>query len=93
MIADTSVFYDYYEMEVPQLIQKDYINSTKAILETYNKNNDYDILVNVMNNLITLCDNVNSDINKEVYSNFPVYQHQLQNIYYSFATWMAEGEL
>jgi hypothetical protein len=93
MTADTSVFYNYYEMSTPNLIKMDYINSTKAILETYNTNNDYDVLITVMDNLIKLCNNVNRDINEQKYTNFPIYQKQLQNIYYSFATWMAEGEL
>lgn len=93
MTADTSVFYNYYQMQVPGLIKMDYINSTKAILQSYNTSNDYDILITVMDNLINLCNNVNKDINEQKYANFPIYQKQLQNIYYSFATWMAEGEL
>lgn len=93
MTADMSVFYNYYKMEKPNKIIMDLINSTKSSVESYNSKGDYNNLVGVMNSLITLCNNVNSDIDKGDYSKFSSYQKQLQNVYYTFAMWMAEGEL
>lgn len=93
MIADISVFYDYYDMEMPDKVTMDEITGTKAIVESYNSKGDYNNLVTVMNDLITLCNNVNNDVDSGNYSKFSGYQEKLQNIYYDFAMWMAEGEL
>ena len=46
-----------------------------------------------MNNLITLANKVNKDIANKDYSKFNEYQTELENLYYTFADWMAEGEL
>lgn len=93
MTADSAVFYDYYEMERPYLIALDGINSTKTLLDGYNANGEYDVLVKVLDDLINLCNVVNDDISSEDYSKFASYQLQLQDIYYSFSDWMAQGEL
>lgn len=93
MLADRSVFYNYYKKEVPALIKTERIESTKTLFAEYNKNNDYEALSKVINNLITLSNNVNKDIENQDYSNFATYQNKLRSIYSSFARWMAEGEL
>lgn len=93
MTADYSIFYNYYRLEKPGTINLEFIKSTKASLEGYNTNGDYNNLVEIMNNLIKLCEDANDDIANENYTNFVTYQNNLQNIYYSFASWMAEGEL
>ena len=93
MTADASVFYNYYRMEKPEKIALDGIKTTKSSIDTYNSKGDYDNLVNVMNDLISLCEEVNGDIGSGDYSKFNEYQPRLQNIYYTFAMWMAEGEL
>lgn len=93
MTVDTTVFYDYYELEAPEKILLDGINYTKSSLEQYNSNGDYDKLVDVMNDLINLSNEVNSKIAQGDYSLFGEYQNELQDIYYVFANWMAEGEL
>lgn len=93
MLADRSVFYNYYKKEVPALIKIERIESTKTLFAEYNKNNDYEALSKVINNLITLSNNVNKDIENQDYSNFATYQKKLRSIYSSFARWMAEGEL
>ena len=93
MTADASVFYNYYRMEKPEKIALDGIKATKSSIDTYNSKGDYDNLVNVMNDLISLCEEVNGDIGSGDYSKFNEYQPRLQNIYCTFAMWMAEGEL
>lgn len=93
MTADMSVFYNYYRLEKPDKVIMDGINYTKTSVESYNSKGDYNILVKVMNDLITLCNNVNNDVDSDNYSKFLEYQEKLQNIYYDFAMWMAEGEL
>ena len=93
MTADMSVFYNYYRMEKPDKVIMDGINDTKASVDSYNSKGDYNNLINVMNDLIALCNNVNNDVDSGDYSKFADYQTQLQDIYYTFAMWMAEGEL
>jgi len=93
MLADRSVFYNYYKKETPALIKIERIETTKTLLEGYNSNNDYESLSKVINNLITLSKSVNKDIESQDYSNFATYQKKLRSIYSSFARWMAEGEL
>jgi len=93
MIADEAVFYDYYEYEKPEKIYLDEIISTKDSLVEYNSEGDYDNLVTLMDNLINLCNNVNTDIEEEDYSGFEGYQVELENLFYEFSDWMAEGEL
>lgn len=93
MTADMPVFYNYYNLEKPSKIVMDQINSTKSLVEFYNSNGDYNVLIGVMNDLITLCETVNKDIDNEDYSKFSTYQPRLQDIYYNFAMWMNEGEL
>lgn len=93
MSADPSVFYNYYQLEKPELINMDFINSTKSTLEGYNGKGEYNKLINTMNDLISLCNSVNSDIEARDYSKFNSYQARLQNVYYTFSMWMAEGEL
>lgn len=93
MSADPSVFYNYYQLEKPELISLDFINSTKSTLEGYNGKGEYNKLINAMNDLISLCNSVNSDIEAGDYSKFNSYQARLQNVYYTFSMWMAEGEL
>lgn len=93
MTADMSVFYNYYRLEKPGKVVMEGINATKSSVESYNSKGDYNNLVKVMNDLITLCNNVNNDVDSGDYSKFGSYQQQLQNIYYDFAMWMAEGEL
>jgi len=96
MIADEAVFYDYYEYEKPEKIYLDEIISTKDSLVEYNSEGDYDNLVTLMDNLINLCNNVNTDIDNKDYSKFSIegiYQTELQELYWVFDDWMAEGEL
>jgi len=93
MIADEAVFYDYYELEKPEKISLDEINATKSSLEEYNTSGDYDVLERMMDSLISLCNTVNNDIDMGDYSKFTDYQLQLENLFYSFSDWMAEGEL
>jgi hypothetical protein len=90
-VLDTNL--NWYNMNDLILESKDKQYGINYDLAVNFQNNDYDILINVMNRLLTLCDNVNGDINKGDYSKFIIYQNELQDIYYSFATWMAEGEL
>ena len=82
----------YYNV-TRELIKIERIEATKTLFEEYNKNNDYEALSKVINNLITLSNNVNKDIESQDYSNFAAYQKKLRSIYSSFARWMAEGEL
>ncbi len=93
MSADPSVFYNYYQLEKPELISMDFIKSTKSTLEGYNGKGEYNQLINTMDELINLCNSVNSDIESGDYSKFSSYQVGLQNVYYVFSMWMAEGEL
>lgn len=93
MTIDMAVFYNYYEMEAPEKIILTGINYTKSSLEGYNTNGEYNNLMNLMDNLIKLANDVNSDIDNKDYSKFNDYQIKLQNYYYEFADWMAEGEL
>ncbi len=93
MSADASVFYNYYELEKPEKIEMDFINSTKATLEGYNEKGEYNQLISTMDNLIDLCSRVNTDVELGDYSKFISYQRELQNVYYTFSVWMSEGEL
>lgn len=93
MSADASVFYNYYELEKPEKIEMDFINSTKATLEGYNEKGEYNQLISTMDNLIDLCSRVNTDVELGDYSKFISYQRGLQNVYYTFSVWMSEGEL
>lgn len=93
MTLDFAVFYEYYEMETPQKISLDIVNSTKASLVSYNSKGEYNKLVTLMDDLVKLGNNVNSDIDKGDYSRFYDYKNQLQNDFYTFSDWMAEGEL
>lgn len=93
MSADASVFYNYYELEKPEKIEMDFINSTKATLEGYNEKGEYNQLISTMDNLIDLCSRVNTDVELGDYSKFIIYQRELQNVYYTFSVWMSEGEL
>ncbi len=93
MSADASVFYNYYELEKPEKIEMDFINSTKITLEGYNKKGEYNQLISTMDNLIDLCSRVNTDVELGDYSKFISYQRELQNVYYTFSVWTSEGEL
>jgi len=93
MSADASVFYNYYELEKPEKIEMDFINSTKTTLEGYNEKGEYNQLISTMDNLIDLCSRVNTDVGLGDYSKFISYQRELQNVYYTFSVWMSEGEL
>jgi len=93
MTLDFAVFYEYYEMETPQKVSLDIVNSTKASLNSYNSKGEYNNLVKLMDDLLKLGNNVNSDIDKGDYSKFNDYKNNLQNLFYTFADWMAEGEL
>lgn len=93
MSADASVFYNYYELEKPEKIEMDFINSTKTTLERYNEKGEYNQLISTMDNLIDLCSRVNDDVGLGDYSKFISYQRELQNVYYTFSVWMSEGEL
>lgn len=93
MTVDYSVFYDYYELEKPETIALDSITYTKNSLTGYNSKGEYNKLVTLMNNLVNLANTVNKDIEDNNYSNFGIYQNTLENLYYEFAYWMAEGEL
>lgn len=93
MSADASVFYNYYELEKPEKIEMDFINSTKTTLEGYNEKGEYNQLISTMGNLIDLCSRVNTDVGLGDYSKFISYQRELQNVYYTFSVWMSEGEL
>jgi len=93
MTLDFAVFYEYYEMETPQKVSLDIVNSTKASLNSYNSKGEYNNLVKLMDDLLKLGNNVNSDVDKGDYSKFNDYKNNLQNLFYTFADWMAEGEL
>ncbi len=93
MTVDEAVFYEYYEISEPEKILLDGIKFTKSSLEGYNSKGDYNSLVNLMDDLIELANKVNEDIENKDYSNFSNYQQTLQNLYYIFSDWMAEGEL
>ena len=93
MSADETVFYSYYQLEKPQPISMELINTTKSTLDGYNENGEYNQLANTMNDLIDLCNKVNTDIEAEDYSKFGNYQRSLQNVYYTFSAWMEAGEL
>ena len=93
MSADASVFYNYYELEKPEKIEMDFINSTKTTLERYNEKGEYNQLISTVDNLIDLCSRVNDDVGLGDYSKFISYQRELQNVYYTFSVWMSEGEL
>ena len=80
-------------MSTPQQVSLDIVNSTRTSLNSYNSKGEYNNLVKLMDNLVKLGNNVNSDIDKGDYSKFNVYKNQLQNSFYTFADWMAEGEL
>ena len=93
MSADETVFYNYYKLEKPQPVTMELIDTTKSTLEGYNKEGEYNQLVDTMSNLIELCNRVNKDIEVEDYSKFNTYQKELQNVYYTFSRWVEEGEL
>lgn len=93
MTVDYSVFYDYYELEEPEKIDLTIINNTKNSLNGYNSKGEYNKLVTLMNSLVDLANTANKDIEANNYSNFGIYQNTLENLYYDFAYWMAEGEL
>lgn len=93
MTLDFAVFYEYYEMETPQKVSLDIVNTTRTSLNSYNSKGEYNNLVKVMDDLLKLGNDVNSDIDKGDYSKFNDYKNTLQNLFYTFADWMAEGEL
>lgn len=93
MAADMSAFYTYYDLAEPGKVIMDGVIGTKNNLGLYNAKGDYNTLVSVMDELVTLCENINTDVDNKDYSKFTSYQTQLQNIYYNFAMWMNEGEL
>jgi len=95
MNLDFSIFYDYYELPQPEKVILDDFNYTKNSLTSYNTNGDYDELVILMDHLIALANYVNNDIDNSDYSRFTEegYQAQLQDLYFEFDSWAAEGEL
>jgi len=93
MTLDFSVFYDYYQLEAPQKVSLDPITATKMSLISYNSKGEYKKLVDLMDDLLEIGKNVNNDVEKNDYSNFNLYQNELQNAFYVFADWAAEGEL
>lgn len=93
MTADAGIYYEYYKLEEPSIISYDLMNSTKSQLNGYNSKGDYNKLVKLLDDLIALSKKANKDIENKDYSKFGSYQKQLQNLYYTFADWMAEGEL
>lgn len=93
MTLDVAVFYEYYEMETPQKISLNIVSSTIESLKSYNSKGEYNNLVVLMDDLLKLGNNVNNDIDKGDYSKFNNYKNELQNLFYTFAAWMAEGEL
>jgi len=93
MIMDNTLYYDMYGLEMPSKIEPEMIISIKDELNNYNVDEEYNELMAVVDRMLELCNLVNGYIDSQEYTKVTEQQMELNNIYYSFSTWMSQGEL